>query len=249
MPKALTMSEAADHGASRSLTLVAFDGLRSDILAGDLRPRDRLRIQQLTERYDVGATAVREALSRLVTEGLVTAEDQRGFCVADVSGDELQDLTRTRLWIEQSALRTAIEQGDLEWETDVLASFHRLSRMPPPSTGPRAATAWRQAHRQFHFALVRGCGSAWTLRLCSMLYDQTERYRNLAGKAREAASRDVLAEHREILEATLARDATQACDLLARHFESTTKIILSQESIEAPEPGVRRARRRSPPTA
>lgn len=247
MPRALALPEAADpQGAPRSLTMLAFDRLRSEILGGDLRPRERLRIQQLTARYDIGATAIREALSRLVTEGLVTSEDQRGFCVADVSRDELLDLTRTRLWIEQTALRMSIEQGDVEWETAVLASFHRLSRMAPPSTSPEAAVAWRQAHRQFHSSLAQGCGSAWTVKLCSMLYDQTERYRNLSGKAREAAKRDVLAEHREILDATLARDAELACALLARHFESTTGIILSQESISVAEEDAPTARRRSP---
>jgi len=232
MPKAIALPVAADSDAApRSLTTLAFDRLRGDILAGNLRPKEKLRIQQLTERYDIGATAIREALSRLVTEGLVTSEDQRGFCVAGVSRDELLDLTRTRLWIEQTALRASIAQGDVEWEAGVLASFHRLSRMASPGTSPQAAVAWRQAHRQFHFALIEGCRSAWTMRLCAMLFDQTERYRNLSGKARDGARRDVLKEHRDITDAVLARDADRACALLAEHFEGTTRIILGPDGM------------------
>ena len=232
MPKVIAFPAAADgEAAPRSLTTLAFDRPRSDILAGELRPKDKLRIQQLTERYDIGATAIREALSRLVTEGLVTSEDQRGFCVAGVSRDELLDLTRTRLWIEQTALRAAIANGDVEWEAGVMASLHRLSRMAAPGTSAQAAIAWRQAHRQFHFALLEGCRSAWTMRLCATLYDQTERYRNLSGKVRDGAKRDVLKEHRAIADAVLARDADRACELLAEHFEGTTKIILGPDGI------------------
>ena len=231
------------EAAPRSLTTLAFDRLRSDILAGDLRPKEKLRVQPLSQRYGIGATAIREALSRLVTEGLVTSEDQRGFCVAGVSNEELADLTRTRSWIEQTALRAAIVLGDVEWETGVLASFHRLSRIDPPSTGPQAAVAWRQAHRQFHFALIGGCGSPWTLRLCALLYDQTERYRSLSGKAPAAARRDVLKEHRQITDAVLGRDADRACALLAAHFESTTRIILAQEGMGAVASAPRRRAR------
>lgn len=245
MPRAPVLSElSAPDAPARSLTTLAFDRLRNDILAGGLKPKEKLRIQQLTERYAIGATAIREALSRLVTEGLVTSEDQRGFCVADVSRDELLDLTRTRLWIEQTALRMAIAQGDVEWESRVLAAFHRLSRMPPPSTSPEAGAGWRQAHRQFHFALIEGCGSPWTVRLCAMLFDQTERYRNLSGRAPQGARRDVHAEHRAIVDAVLARDADQACALLAQHFESTTHIILSEEDVQPAASRVAPARRR-----
>lgn len=226
-PSELSRVAALDE-APRSLTSLAFDRLRSDILAGDLRPREKLRVQQLAARYEVGATAIREALSRLVTESLVSSEDQRGFHVADVSPQELQDLTRTRIWVEQTALRASIEQGDLEWETSVLASLHRLSRMPPSRTSAAAALAWRQAHRQFHFSLIEGCGSHWTIKLCSMLYDQTERYRNLSAKIPDGAQRDVMKEHRAIADAALARDASLACSLLAGHFEHTTQLILSQ---------------------
>lgn len=221
------MEDPSTPSPVRSLTSQAFDRLRADILAGALRPNERLRIQQLSERYDVGATAIREALSRLVTEGLVESEDQRGFCVSAVSRDELQDLTRTRIWAEQTALRLAIEHGDLEWESAVLASFHRLSKAPSPASDPAAAGTWRAAHRQFHFTLLSGCGSPWTVRLCALLYDQTERYRSLASRTTGHKARDVLKEHRQLMDAVLARDAGSACELVASHFQSTTDLILA----------------------
>lgn len=211
---------------ARSLTSVAFERLRVDILAGELMPAERLRIQALSERYGVGPTAIREALSRLVTEGLVSAEDQRGFRVTPVSRTELLDLTQTRVRVEQMALRLAIERGDIEWESRLLSHFHRLSRTPPP-TSPGREAQWSAVHRAFHEALVDGCGSPWTIQLCRLLFDKSERYRNLAKQRTGARGRDVGAEHRALMDAAMARDPDAACQLLSDHFTETTEIILA----------------------
>jgi DNA-binding GntR family transcriptional regulator len=210
---------------ARSLTSMAFDRLRMDILVGEFEPEERLRIQALSDRYGIGATAIREALSRLVTDGLVQSEDQRGFRVAPVSAEELRDLTQTRIRLEQTALRMAIAYGDVEWETQVLSAYHRLTRLTAPLT-PELRLQWAMAHRQFHQALLAGCGSSWTLRLCNLLYDQTERYRNLAERSAEPGARDIGNEHRNLADAVMARDADAACRLLREHFERTTSILL-----------------------
>lgn len=212
---------------ARSLTSVAYERLRIDILAGDLLPAERLPIQALSERYRVGATAIREALSRLVTEGLVTTQDQRGFRVTPVSRAELLDLTRTRVSVEQIALRLAIEHGDIEWESRLLSAFHRLSRTPPPMTSPERDAQWSAVHRAFHEALIDGRTSEWTMRLCRLLYDKSERYRNVAKRKTRERGRDINVEHRALMEAAMSRDADAACRLLCEHFTETTEIILA----------------------
>jgi len=212
--------------SNKSLTSQAFERIRSDILLGTLRPSERLKIQALSEHYEIGATAVREALSRLVTDGLVDSEDQKGFCVAPVSTKDLLDLTETRVEIEGLAIRKAIARGDVEWEAQVLSSFHRLSRTPPPTTIENHA-AWALAHRQFHESLVAQCGSPWLLRLCAMLYDKSERYRNLAERSTRPEERDTAAEHRKLMEAiAMERNADKAVELIAAHFRVTTDKIL-----------------------
>jgi len=216
---------AVSASSARSLTTLAFERLRQDILSGELRPQERLRIQALSERYAIGATAIREALSRLVPDGLVESEDQRGFFVAPVSRDDLIDLTQTRIEVEQMALRLAMERGDVEWESNLLSSLHRLSRTEPP-TSPERARVWAQAHQQFHQALIAGCRSTWTLRLCRLLYEKSERYRNLSAQRTRTGDRDVAAEHRKLMDAAMARDTAAACKLLAEHFWETTDIIL-----------------------
>ena len=220
------MNEANSASTAKSLTSLAFERIRSDILAANLRPAEKLRIQALSERYGIGATAVREALSRLVTDGLVESEDQRGFCVAPVSKGDLVDLTNTRIEIEGLALRKAIARGDLDWEAQILSSYHRLSRTPPP-TNLDSHLAWAVAHRRFHEALVAHCGSPWLLRLCTMLYDKSERYRNLAEGRTNPASRDTVNEHKAIMKAVaMDRDADKAVRLLSEHFRKTAAISL-----------------------
>jgi GntR family carbon starvation induced transcriptional regulator len=221
---------------AKSLTTQAFERLRADILRGQLRPAERLRIQALSERYGIGATAIREALSRLVTDGFVESEDQRGFCVAPVSREDLMDLTHTRIELECIALRGAIEHGGIDWESALMSAFHRLSRTPPPAT-PELHAPWAAAHHQFHDALVAGCASPWNLRLCRLLYDQSERYRNLAERYTSRQNRDPVKEHRALMEAAMARDADKASKLLGEHFWETTEIILKAvfgDSVKAP---------------
>ncbi|SDI49950.1 DNA-binding transcriptional regulator, GntR family [Paraburkholderia steynii] len=217
----------SSSATGKSLTTTAFELIRADILLGRLLPSERLRVQALSERYGVGATGIREALSRLVTEGLVDVEDQRGFCVSPVSREALLDLTETRIGVERLALSRAVLHGDVEWETNMLSAYHRLSRTPVP-TDPVNHQAWATVHRQFHEALIRGCASPWLQRLCRLLYDQAERYRNLAEleMRSEPNLRDTFAEHKALLDAAMERDNEKLSILIGEHLTITTEIIL-----------------------
>jgi len=239
------MDVAATPSSARSLTSLAFERLREDILGGRLAPSERLRIQALSERYEIGPTAIREALSRLTTDGLVQAEDQRGFTVSPVSHAELLDLTQTRIRVEQMALRMAVANGDVEWESRVLSSAHRLSRAETQPMNAEALAAWAAAHRQFHEALVAGCGSPWLVRLCRLLYDQSERYRALSVRPAKKQKRDVGQEHRELAQAALARDADALCRLIEAHFRRTTDLIVQGGLVEDPHTGTTGTRRRN----
>lgn len=216
---------AAANGLARSSTrtseLVA--RLREDLLAGALKPGEPLRLTIVRERYGAGLTPLREALFQLVAEGLVTTEDQRGFRVAEVSWEDLTDLTEQRVFLDGQALRLSIERGDLAWESRVLAAHHRLAHTPMLVTGTTALTdAWTDAHREFHRVLVEACGSPWLLRFRDILSDQAERYRRLS--VRRDSDRDVVEEHCKIADAVIARDADLAVERLAEHYRLTAQL-------------------------
>jgi DNA-binding GntR family transcriptional regulator len=222
--------------SSHNLTQGAYEALRADLLACRIAPGSRLKIQDLCQQHEVSLGAIREALSRLTSEGLVVAEPQRGFRVAPISRADLEDLTMVRIEVEGLCLARAIAVGTVDWEARLVAAFHRLSRTPErvASDPARAADDWAEAHAGFHSALVDGADSPWLLRLHAQLYAQSERYRRLSIPL-GSMDRDVDGEHRQIMEAALARDATRALGLMRRHIGATTSILLKADMPPDPD--------------
>ena len=207
--------------------------IRADIISGHLPPGGRLRIRNCASATAAG-DPLREALSRLATSGFVVAEDQRGFRVADVSAAELTDITDTRIHVECEALRRAIAQGGLDWEERLAGAHYRLGRVALRLPDDSGLNPEWGAHAAFHSALISGSGSNSLIAIAELLRDQTARYRHLsvagASGSAPAPGRDVAREHRELLEATLARDAVRASDLLAEHLRRTTELVLAHAS-------------------
>jgi DNA-binding GntR family transcriptional regulator len=216
----------------KSLTTTAYERLRRDVLSCELRPGQRLNINELCQTTGFNLSAIREAVSKLTADGLVVADEKRGFSVAPISVPELRDLTRVRAEIENLCLRRAMALGDLSWEAGVMAAYHIMSNTKRILGEGGAATsndAWWATHANYHRALVSACDSPWLMRLRDQLFAQSERYRTLGTKSRLGNARDVEREHQEITEAVLARDADRATGLMATHFELTTHILLNAD--------------------
>jgi DNA-binding GntR family transcriptional regulator len=214
--------------SSPNMTQGAYEGLRADLLACRILPGKKLKIQELCTRFSVSLGAIREALSRLTSEGLVVAEPQRGFRAAPISASDLVDLTMVRIEIDSLCLKRAIAAGGVDWESRLVAAAHRLARTPEraPDDPARSNEDWVEAHAAFHLALVDGCDSLWLLHLHTLLYAQSERYRRLSVPF-ASSGRNVNDEHQAIVTATLARDSRAAVRLLAMHMDVTTHILLS----------------------
>ena len=212
--------------AKASLTQSAYERLRADMLACRYLPDQRLNISELCESLGVSLGAVREALSRLTSEGLVVSEPHRGFRVAQVSPEDLQQLYQARTEIEGLCLRRSIELGNLDWETGVVAAYYSLSKTA--QCGDENALVheeWLERHADFHSALVSSCDNPWLLRMRSQLFDHSQRYRRLSA-AVSRKKRSVDKEHKEIMEAAIARDADQAVALMRQHLQLTTRILM-----------------------
>jgi len=223
MKRAVSAVQQDDAAPYRTLGELAYARLREDIVWGRLAPGDALRSDDLRERYGLGVSPLREALSRLAVERLVIAQGQRGYRVAPVSAAEAQDILSVRLLIEGDALARSLARGGVEWETAVMTAFHRLARAPVPVGRGADPHAWAAAHRDFHMALLSACGSTWLLSYAGNLYDQAERYRLMRAlrTPNAALARDIAAEHRELLDAALSRDAERAMAALREHYERT----------------------------
>ena len=211
---------------ARSLVEAAYARIRHDVLDGTLAPGSKLRFEMLRERYGVGASTLREALTRLVGEALVTSEEQRGFRVAEVSLDDFADLTRARKLIEVEALRQSIIFGDDAWEGALVGAFHRLSKVEEKLGGgsPEMRDEFEARNRDFHNTLIAACPSRWLKHMHGILFQQSERYRRISLAARDE-TRDVHAEHKAVLDAALARDVDLACRLEAEHIDKTLQLL------------------------
>ena len=221
----LTYIELSDSGtaAPRSQTSLAYRRLKGDLLAGRAAPGEKLRINELALRLNVSPGAIREALSRLVPEGLVISRDQKGFVVAPLSIEDLEDLTRLRCDVEEIALRRSVSAGDVGWEASILAAAHRLRRTPRMLQGNVANDEWMAQHQIFHRALIGACGSPRLMALHSQLHHQSERYRALSAKVEP--DRDVDGEHQALVDAALDRDVETLVRLVRSHIERTTDLM------------------------
>lgn len=210
------------------LTEQAFRRLRSDVLAGVLPAGHKLKVDELQRLYGFSSSPLREALSRLSQEGLVRADERRGFRVAPLSAADLADITRLRVLVDLEALADALQHGDDEWEAQVVAAFHRLEKVEEKlSSGPlQLSPEWGLLHRNFHLALLEACRSERLKEWSSSLFDQAERYRHVSSAFRQAP-RNKTDDHRKILEAALSRNEAKACELWAEHVRHTERNVVA----------------------
>ncbi len=200
--------------------------LQQAILSGDLAPDARLRIADLARQFGIGATPLREGLSRLVSQGLVLASGQRGFRVAPMSRADLEDIVRARTVIELEALRLSMARGDDLWEGQIVACLHRMRRFTARSQQDfsEGVAEFDAVHKQFHTALIAACGSPRLLEMHDTLYDQAYRYRRvMMSWFKLPATLDD--EHEELADYVLQRQAEPACRKLAEHLASTLLIV------------------------
>lgn len=202
--------------ATATIGSTVYHQIKHDIIFGDLAPGAKLKLNALKDRYSASLSTLRETLNRLASEGFVDAPAQRGFFVCDVSPADLQEIASLRILLECHALELSIENGDTEWEGDLVAAHHKLSLMEQRmmSGDTSSKETWKRYDWEFHLATIQACRSRNLLDLHSIIFDKYLRYQNLVLTHRgEAASR----EHAEILQAAIARDSGRAKDLLKTH--------------------------------
>lgn len=208
----------------KTLTDSVYAAIRSDIVEGILEPDSKLRIEGLKNTYSVGATPIREALSRLSADGFVHTVGQRGFRVTPISAQDLMEVTELRLMLELRALEKSVETGDEDWESRVVTAFFRLSKVEGKEIEDLELREER--NREFHEALLSACTSQWLLRFYRIIYDQHKRYRNLSLTIPAGKNRNPHQEHIRIYNAALERDVAKACEETRKHIQKTADVSI-----------------------
>ncbi|HKP79336.1 MAG TPA: GntR family transcriptional regulator [Phenylobacterium sp.] len=200
--------------------------LRADLVTGVHPPGGRLQMEKLAERYGAGMSPVREALSRLYAEGLVSLESNKGFRVPALSREDLADIAFARVATETAALRRAIELGDIAWEASLVSALHtyRLTSRSLDTSDPMRLQAWQGAHDELHRALVSGSKSPRIEKIQQRLLIQHARYRQLLYRIPIDFNVHER-EHVDLVEAVLARDVDVAVNMLASHIAITLDVL------------------------
>ncbi|MCR9135854.1 MAG: GntR family transcriptional regulator [Alphaproteobacteria bacterium] len=195
-----------------------YQRIKRDIIFGELAPGAKLKLEALRESYDASMSTLRETLSRLSSEGFVSAEEQRGFFVTPVSRSDLIEIAKLRVLLECHALKLSIENGDTDWEGNLVAAHHKLHLMEQKMAAGEddQKEAWKRYDWEFHLAMIAACGSANLLSLHSILYDKYLRYQMLVLTYR---GDEAVGEHRRMFDAALARDTDLAVSWLRTHIE------------------------------
>lgn len=220
-------AEADDAAVNRVLAR-----LREDIVSGRLGAAQPLRFRALTETYGASISSLREALARLAGEKLVLFTPNSGYRVVAATMEDLLDIGCARIEVEVSALRLSIEKGDDDWEARVVAAHHKLIRAEERSARDETLESrdWSVRHRDFHMALVSGCGSQWLIDCCEALRIQFDRYRSLIRVPTDAYP-VLIAQHTPLCDAAIARRTAESCDILRDHIRLSLDIVM-QRSVE-----------------
>ena len=201
-----------------------FQIIKEDIIFGVLKPGLKLKLSALKQQYTVSVSILRETLNKLASEGFVEAKDQRGFYVATTSKEDFLEIANLRILLESYALELSINNGDSDWEGNLVSAHHKLSIAEKSIQTDHffEKDIWKKCDHDFHQALIQACDSKNLLKLHSTLYDKYFRYEMLllTFQGKEDT------EHKDLLDAALNRDVKLAQRLLKSHIESAETYLL-----------------------
>jgi len=204
---------AANGTAYRTLGEKAYGTLHEAIVAGALRPGERLPIEDLAAATRMSPMPIREALRRLESVGLVELIPHRGARVAEISVEDLKEIYDWRLRLEVPAIGQAA--GEFT-EADATLAGDWLTRLGAAvEEGDDAAAS--EAHMRLHFTLYRAESSRLLHRLVSPLWDSAERYL-VATRAARPLLKSRVDEHQEMLDACRGQEAERAESLLSAYL-------------------------------
>ena len=188
------------------------DALRREIEARLLPPDTALRQESLAERFGVSRQPVRQALDRLLAEGLVVRRSDRSLAVAGLSAAQGLELAALRILVEGEALRLSLPRMEPR-------DLRRATRLADDLAEEEDPAAIEELDVAFHAALYGACGNARMLRLIDSL--RREGRRAYALQPPGSAFRAAMAEqHEAILAACRAGDAAAAVAALAAHLRA-----------------------------
>lgn len=207
----------------QSLPQAIYAALRQDILNGVYQPGESLRQEALATYFDASRVPVREALGRLEAEGLVSLRPRRGYVVASLDIDDIEEIFHLRMILEEHAgfvatrVRTDKDVAEVE---AILKGFERLEHDEPENVAE-----WAVQNRLFHSRLFASSRQKHALNLVNTLRDMVERYVRIE-VSMTGHFDPVDSEHRKIFQAFADGDAPLVAQLSREHCAHTAERLI-----------------------
>lgn len=207
-----------------------YEHIKKDIIYGNLAPGSKLKLDGLKKQYDASVSTLRETLNRLSSDGFVEAAEQRGFFVRSVSREDLAEIANLRILLECSALKTSIENGNADWEGNLVAAHHKLKLIEQKmlSGDYSQKETWKRYDWEFHKTSIEACNSQNLMSLHAIIFDKYLRYQMLVITDR---GKDAALEHQQIFDAALSRDSSKAIEALEIHIRKGLEHTLANMKI------------------
>lgn len=197
----------------RSTVEIISDELRSAIMYGSLPPGTQLGETDLAARLGVSRGPLREAMQRLVQEGLVRSEPHRGLFVITLDQTDVRDVYLARLAIERAACQMIMEDN----RGEALVRLTEALKDLVGAARQRDRTAMSDADLAFHQALVAAAGSPRLERMALTLLVETRMCLN-ALQEKYPEPHDLVEEHRKLLDAITDGDEERLLQLIEEHM-------------------------------
>lgn len=190
------------------------NSLRSRILDGHLPGGARLREVELAKSLAVSRTPVREAIARLVTEGLVTRDELGNATVFRPNLAALSEIYEIRISLESLASRLAVDEPAPDISGPIRRSLDELNAASPGHD-------WALKHDQFHLAIYDNCGRPRLLSYIRSLRAQSEPYVRLAAQVDRTFADDADLQHHEMARLVATHDGAAMAVLIGKHLQAT----------------------------
>ncbi len=213
-----------------SVTENIFKKIKYDIVFGNLKPNQKLKLNSLQKEYNVSISILREVLNRLCGDGFIIYKVQKGFIVSPISKQDLYEIADLRIMLETHALEISIKNKDYEWEAELLGAYHKLNHAENEleKNNLNAKSLWTQYDAEFHQMLIKKCNSLNLIRIHEIIFDKYLRYQLLILKYR---GKDSIKEHKNLLNYSLTSNIQKAQNTLRNHIKKGVDYASSNLSL------------------
>lgn len=222
MTRAGTRADEGAEGRAGSLSERAYARLRGEIITCALRPGADLSEGELAARLRMSKTPVRDALGRLVQEGLVEAFPRRGYRVTPVSVKDVSDL-----FVLRSALEgTAAELAATRMTAAELDALEAVGGARYARDAGASVAGFVEANNAFHTAIARGAGVPRLHALIVACLEESTRLFHMGAAFRDVNT-ETVSDHARLIEALRRRDGRAAREAIIEHCEHTRRGLLA----------------------